>query len=125
MIKISQHGSFKNTENFFKRSQKINIKNILEKYGKEGVSALTSATPLETGLTASSWDYEIHYKKGIYEIVWTNSNINDGIPIVILIQYGHSTKNGTFVKGKDFINPALKPVVNKLADEIWREVKSL
>lgn len=95
---------------------------ILDKYGQAGVNALSAATPIDSGATASSWYYEITESKGNYTITWSNSNVADGVPIVILIQYGHATKNGGYVQGIDFINPTLKPMFKKIADDAWMEV---
>ncbi len=87
-----------------------------------GVDALSAATPVDTGLTASSWGYEIHSSGATSSIVWTNSNVNDGIPIAILIQYGHGTRSGAYVQGRDFINPAMRSVFDNIANAVWKEV---
>ena len=97
----------------------------LDKYGRKGVKALSLATPVDTGKTASSWDYEIHYYKGGASIVWTNSNVNKGENIAVLLQYGHGTRNGGYVQGRDYINPALRPIFDEIADSAWKEVTSL
>ena len=102
--------------------KKKNARQILNKYGKRGVDALSKNTPVETGVTAASWNYEIHESKGKYEIVWTNSNVNKGVSIAVLIQYGHGTRNGRYVSGIDYINPALAKIFDQMADEVWREV---
>lgn len=123
LIEISHKGNFQKVERFFKRMLKPNVWKILDKYGRYGVEALTAATPVDTGLTAASWSYEIQEADGSYSIIWKNSNnTRDGVPIVILLQYGHGTRCGTYVKGIDFINPALKPVFDSIADILWREV---
>lgn len=96
---------------------------IFDKYGKEGVAALSAATPVDTGKTAASWDYEVIYSKGDVSIVWTNSNIYRGIPIALIIQMGHATKSGTYVQGRDYINPAIRPIFDRMADELWKEVE--
>lgn len=124
MFKVKHRGSFKNTEKFLKKAQRNNFFSSLDKYGRMGVSALASATPIESGKTASSWDYEIHKSQGGVSIRWTNSNINDGVPIAILIQVGHGTRNGGYVQGRDYINPAIRPIFDKLANEVWKEVTS-
>lgn len=124
MITIEQKGSFKNTDNFLKSMSEKSIYKTLEKYAREGVSALSAATPVESGLSADSWDYEIKNIPGSYSITWTNTNLVNGVPVVILLQYGHGTKSGTYVEGIDFINPALRPIFNKISNEAWREVKS-
>ena len=122
MIVIKQSGSFKNTERFLSRASKLNVRNVLERYGKQGVAALASATPVDSGLTANSWGYEVHVSKNSYSIVWTNSNIVNGVPIAILLQYGHATKNGGYVQGRDYINPAIRPIFDRIAEELWKEV---
>lgn len=96
----------------------------LEKYAQEGVAALSSATPVDSGLTAASWDYEIVKKKGAISIYWTNSNINAGVPIAVILQYGHGTNNGGYVQGRDYINPAIRPIFDKIAENAWKEVTS-
>ena len=122
MIVIKQSGSFKNTKRFLSRASQLNIRNVLDRYGREGVVALASATPVDTGLTANSWGYEVHISKNMYSIVWTNSNIVNGVPIAILLQYGHATKNGGYVQGRDYINPAIRPIFDRIAQEVWKEV---
>ena len=98
---------------------------ILDKYGREGVSALASATPTDTGKTASSWYYQIERRNGSVAIVFLNSHINQGIPIAIILQYGHGTGTGGWVEGRDYINPAIRPLFDKAANELWREVTKL
>jgi len=96
----------------------------LESYGREGVNALANATPNESGLTAASWDYEVINKGGSWTVVWTNSHIVDGTPLVILLQYGHGTGTGGYVQGRDFINPAIRPIFDRIADDVWKAVTS-
>ena len=123
LVSVTHSGSFKNVERFFKRMLKRDIYKALDFYGQKGVEALSAATPVDTGLTAASWKYEIQEANGSYSLVWTNSNIaNNGMPIVLLLQYGHGTKSGGYVKGIDFINPALKPVFDSIAEVLWKEV---
>lgn len=123
MITIRQEGDFSNLTNFFERCLSLIEKSNLDEYGRRGVEALSSATPVDTGETASSWSYKVVRRVGSASIVFSNSNLtNEGTPIAILIQYGHGTKNGGYVEGIDYINPALKPVFQNMADEIWREV---
>lgn len=124
MIRIRQSGDFDKTEKFLKRIRQADFTKGLEKYAKAGVSALASATPVDSGLTAASWDYEIHRSKGRVVIYWTNSNINDGVKIAVILQYGHGTNNGGYVQGIDYINPALRPIFDKIANEAWKEVTS-
>lgn len=125
MFEIRQKGNFEKTEKFLERAKKNDFFSSLEKYGRAGVSALSAATPVDSGKTASSWDFEIHYSKGSVSISWTNSNINDGVPIAIILQYGHGTRNGGYVQGRDYINPAIRPIFDKIADSVWKEVTSL
>ena len=122
MIRVKCTGDFNNTMKFLERARKLSITDILNRYGQEGVKALSAATPKDTGDTASKWGYEITTGKNKHPITWTNDSISDGIPIVILIQYGHGTKNGGYVSGVDFINPAIQSVMNRIADSIWKEV---
>lgn len=122
MISIKQRGDFKKTEQFLKKSLGRNYLSVLEKYAKQGVSALSAATPVKTGLTASSWGYEIIQNKGSISIVWKNSNVQNGVNIALILQYGHGTRNGGYVKGINYINPALKPIFDKMADAAWKEV---
>ena len=97
----------------------------LDKYGREGVAALASATPVSTGLTANSWDYKIERKNGSATITFYNTNIQNGVPIAIILQYGHGTRNGGWVQGRDYINPAIQPIFDKIAEHAWREVTKL
>lgn len=125
MIAFRNKGDFKNTENFLKKSLGINYRSILKKYAKEGVERLSAATPKESGETASSWSYEIIQNGSSLSIVWNNSNIQNGVNIAIILQYGHGTRNGGYVAGRDYINPALKPIFDDLARAAWKEVSSL
>lgn len=125
MITFVHHGDFKHTERFLKGASREDYLKVLDKYGREGVAALSAASPVDSGLTSESWDYEIQNGNGSYRIVWTNSNINDGVPIAVIIQYGHGTGTGGYVEGRDYINPAMKSVFDKMADEAWREVTKL
>lgn len=123
MITIKQSGSFNNTEKFLKKLSKKVSDKTLKKYGEAGVAALSAATPVDTGLTASSWYYEIVRTKTGLTIEFHNSNVQRGVPIAIILQYGHATRNGGWVEGIDYINPALKPVFDKMASDLWKEVK--
>lgn len=121
---VKNKGDWNNTLGFLHRVKKIDTEKILDKYGKLGVEALQVATPKDTGLTAASWDYEVKRTDNGYSLSFYNSNMAEaGMPVAILIQYGHGTSAGTYVRGVDYINPALKPVFDKMADEILREVK--
>ena len=122
MISFRQKGDFSKTKRYFERVKAAARLSILDKYGREGVAALASATPMETGKTASSWFYEISHDKGSATITFSNSNINKGVPIAIILQYGHGTGTGGWVEGRDYINPAIQPIFDKSANEAWKEV---
>lgn len=124
LIRIKSKGNFEKTEKYLKKIQNGSYLNVLERYAQQGVDALASATPVDTGLTANSWSYEIHRSKASTIIYWTNSNLVDQIPVAILLQYGHATRNGGYVLGRDFINPAIRPIFDKMANEMWKEVTS-
>ncbi len=121
-IKITQKGDFSRTFSFLKQIQKIPSTKIIEKYGKLGVKALSSATPKDTGLTARSWYYRIEQTRTSITLSFCNSNVNNGVPIAVVIQYGHGTRNGGWVEGFDYINPAIQPIFIKLTEELWKEV---
>lgn len=124
-ITVSSKGDFSKVNTYFERlKEKIKI-GILDKYGRAGVSALASATPIETGLAASSWTYEIERGGGFARIIFSNTDIENGFPVAIMLQYGHGTGTGGWVEGRDYINPAIQPIFDKIADEAWREVTSL
>ena len=122
MISFRQKGDFSKLTNFLERAKEGVKLGSLDKFGKEGVAALASATPKESGLTANSWYYEIENKKGSVTISFHNSNIQNGVPIAIILQYGHGTGTGGWVQGRDYINPAVRPIFDKIANEAWREV---
>lgn len=124
MIKITQKGDFKKTSNFFDRILHLNTMNRLRNYGEMGVTALAEATPKDTGRTADSWSYQVEKTNGGYSITWLNSSENQGVSIAILLQYGHATVSGGWVEGRDYINTALKPVFEAMADDMWQEVTS-
>ena len=125
MITIKQEGNFKNTERFFSRAQNLRLHTILENYGRKGVAALASATPKDTGETASSWDYKISITQKGYTISWINRHEENGIMPAILIQYGHGTGTGGYIQGLDYINPAMKPIFDDVANAISKEVSNL
>ena len=125
MIKVTNKGDFSKLTRYFVNLKKTIKTKDLERFGKEGVAALQSTTPQDTGLTARSWYYEIEIKNGRATISFNNSNIQNGVPIAIILQYGHGTRNGGWVEGRDYINPALRPVFDKIATDAWREVTSL
>lgn len=123
MLVIEQKGDFRKLNSFFQRMLKIAHMSILDKYGKKGVAALSAATPIDTGETANSWYYEVVPEKdGVSKLIFSNTNVNEGVNVAIILQYGHATRGGTWVEGIDYINPALAPVMKELSDELWREV---
>ena len=122
LIKIKHKGNFNKTEKFFNRVLKREYLNILGNYGEMGVLALRNATPSESGKTADSWDFGIEEGKGMVTLYWTNSNENQGANIAILLIYGHGLQNGGYVQGVDFVNPAMRPIFEKIANECWKEV---
>lgn len=124
MIGITSEGDFKNTEKFLKKVKEGRYMDVLDKYGNVGVSALAQATPKRTGKTAASWGYEIQKERGGYVIYWTNNNSNKDFYVAIALQYGHGTRNGGYVMGRDYINPAMRPVFDKIAEDAWKEVTS-
>ena len=125
MIRFNHRGGFGKTERFLNLLRGQKYLNVLHKYGQEGVRALASATPVGSGKTASSWTYKIEQTKTRTTIFWTNTNTNDGANIALLLQYGHGTGTGGFVRGIDYINPAMAPIFEQIAREAWREVTSL
>lgn len=125
MINFRQKGDFSKLTRFLERAKETVRLGDLNKYGREGVAALSSATPIDTGLTADSWYYEIENKNGSAKISFYNSNIQNGVPIAIILQYGHGTGTGGWVQGRDYINPAIQPIFDKIANEAWREVTKL
>jgi len=125
MIEFKQFGDFKKSNRFLSGINRIRYNAILNKYGRDGVRALAAATPVDSRETASSWDYKVSIKKGQFSVTWINSNVIDGVPIAILLQYGHATRNGGYVQGRDYINPALKPIFDRLAQEAWKEITRL
>lgn len=122
LIVFRQKGNFKNTERFLKRASRFNLDQILDQYGREGVAALKQATPKDTGLTANSWYYKVSRTQDKITITWSNSNIQNGVPIAVILQYGHGTRNGGYVEGIDYINPAMKPIFDRIAARAWEEV---
>lgn len=123
VICVSHKGDFKHLEKFLRTvKDSAFIPKVLERYGQKGVDALASATPTRTGLTAASWTYDIHRSSGQYEIVFRNTNQNKGVYIAVILQYGHGTGTGGYVVGRDYINPAIQPIFDEIADAAWREV---
>lgn len=122
MISFRQQGDFSKLTRYFEKLKESVKLGELDKYGREGVAALQSATPVDTGLTASSWSYEIEHKNGSVSIGFYNTNVDKGVPIAIILQYGHGTRNGGWVQGRDYINPAIQPIFDKITENAWKEV---
>lgn len=122
MVTFKHKGDFSKTIRCLSRAKGLDPAAMLDRYGREGVAALAAATPIDSGQTANSWYYEIERSKGSATITFLNSNINQGVPIAIILQYGHGTGTGGWVQGRDYINPAIQPIFDKIADEAWREV---
>lgn len=125
MISFRQKGDFLKLTRYLEKAQKVIQIDDLDKYGRQGVAALESATPVDTGLTSKSWKYEINRNKNSVSISFYNTNIQNGIPIAIILQYGHGTRNGGWVQGRDYINPAIQPIFDEIAKSAWKEVKSI
>lgn len=123
-VNFEVSGGFTKTERFLNRMKRREYLNVLDEFGRDGVQALRNATPVYSGATAEAWDYEIKRTRNYTEIVWTNSNINDGVPIAVILQYGHGTGTGGYVQGRDYINPAIRPVFDKIAEKAWKVVTS-
>lgn len=124
MISFNIRGSFKNMESFLKKSSKVDILKIMDSCGQRGVVALSSATPVDSGRAKSSWSYKATKKGNIYSLAWYNSDNENGFPVVIMLQYGYGTGTGGFVEGRDYINPAIRPIFDDLSHKIWRAVTS-
>ena len=125
MIVFKQKGDFSKVTKYLQKAKKgVNLRS-LEKYAEAGVQALKRSTPVNTGLTANSWYYKIESKNGIIEISFCNSNIQNGVPIAIILQYGHATGNGGWVEGRDYINPSVQPIFDELTKQAWKEVSEL
>jgi hypothetical protein len=122
-IVFKNKGRFEKTTSFLSRNQNMDPRRIMAKYGRIGVEKLSIATPKDTGETAASWSYEIVQTDAGWQLAFNNSKVTrDGVPVAILLQYGHGLKNGSYVRGTDFINPALKPIFEKMAEDLWNEV---
>lgn len=125
MITLRHKGDFSKIDRYLERVKEAARVGILDRYGQEGVSALASATPVDSGTTAGSWFYTIERQNGSAAIIFNNSHINKGVPIAIILQYGHGTGTGGYVQGRDYINPAVQPLFDKIAEDAWREVTKL
>lgn len=122
MFKFVSKGDWSKTSSFLEKCKDIFKNNSFDKYGREGVIALESATPKETGATANAWSYEVQRSGSQVSIIWKNSNEPNGFPVAVMLQFGHGTGTGGYVRGIDYINPAMRPVFEKIADDLWREV---
>lgn len=122
MITIIQTGDFNKTEEYLSRLSKLELSQVLNKYGTLGVNALSNATPVDTGLTSESWYFTTETRRGYYSIIWHNRHMVNGKNIAVLIQYGHGTRNGGYVQGRDYIMPAMRPIFDQIAAEAWKEV---
>lgn len=125
IIEFTEKGDFNNTERYLNHLKKSDLLSVLSKYGSIGVNALSNATPTRSGLTAASWSYSIEQRPGYYSIRWHNGNVRNGIPIAVLIQYGHGTGTGGYVEGRDYIMPAIRPVFDQIAAEAAKEVTKI
>lgn len=124
MITVTHTGSYSNIDKFLKFISQEKYLRSIYKYTKKGVEALSNATPVDSGKTASSWNSEVIIGTNSINIYWNNDNINKGVNIAVILQYGHGTRNGGYVQGRDYINPAIRPVFDKMAEELWKEVTS-
>lgn len=125
MISFRHKGDFSKLSKFLEKAKEAVRLGDLDRYGREGVAALSSATPIDSGLTAKSWYYKIERTNGSVKISYFNSNVQNGVPIAVILQYGHGTRNGGWVQGRDYINPAIRPIFDKIANDAWREVTKL
>ena len=125
MISFNQKGDFSKLTRYLEQVKVSVNRSVLDKYGREGVAALSAATPVDSGETANSWYYEIEIQNGSAKITFLNSHINDGVPIAIILQYGHGTGTGGWVEGRDYINPAVQPIFDAITEEAWKEVTKL
>lgn len=122
IVSVTQRGNFKKTERFFHKLIEHHYAHKLDRYGQRGVEALTAATPKDTGDTAGHWSYEIVEEPGRTSLWWRNDRVNNGVNIAVILQYGHGTRNGGYVQGVDYINPALRPIFQEMADTAWKEI---
>jgi hypothetical protein len=124
MFRLKTSGSFRNTERFLQNAAKINFRSIVESAAQEGVRALANATPIDSGLAAESWDVLIEGGRSGIRITWINTDVESGFPVAIMLQYGYGTGTGGYVQGRDYINPAIRPIFDKIADRVWKAVTS-
>lgn len=122
MIGVRVKGDFRHLTDFLNQSKNLHAFKFLEHYGEIGVAALRSVTPTDTGLTANSWRYEIVRTDGTVKLIFLNSNVQNGVPIAVILQYGHATGGGGWIEGRDYINPALQPIFDQIAEDAWKEI---
>lgn len=122
LITFTEKGDFSKTERYLSKLKKAERLAVLNKYGSLGVAALSNATPVDTRLTAESWSFSIQQRPGYYSIRWHNSHVEDGVPIAVILQYGHGTGTGGYVQGRDYIMPAIRPIFDQIVAEAWKEV---
>lgn len=122
MISYTVSGDFRNTDRFLKKMSKMDFARVLQGVAQKGVQALSAATPVDSGLTANSWGYEIKRTRASFTITWTNSHVENGFPVAIGLQYGHGTGTGGYVRGRDYINPAMRPIFEQILADLWTEV---
>lgn len=125
MITFRSKGDFSKTVRYLEKVKNAKMNSIFDKYGQDGVAALASATPVDSGETANSWNYKVEIQNGSATISFYNTHVNQGVPIAIILQYGHGTGTGGWVKGRDYINPAIQPIFDKIVNEAWKEVTSI
>lgn len=122
MVTLTSNGDFRKLTSFFNKCLEAVNLGVLDKYGRLGVQALAAATPIDTGRTASSWEYKIKHTDTGASLEFWNSNVNNGVPIALILQYGHATGTGGWVEGRDYINPALLPVFDGILNDVWKEI---
>lgn len=125
MLYVTSQGDFSKTQKFLAKLARPNIIERLKAYGSMGVDALSAATPKDSGKTSGSWGYEVKQSGKTYSIVWTNTNVVNGVSIAVILQYGHGTGTGGYVKGRDYINPAIQPIMDRIAEDVWKVVASV
>lgn len=125
MITFRHKGDYSKATRWLEKLKEVTRRGILDQYGRAGVEALSSATPVASGTTAASWSYEIEHSAGSAKLIFTNSNVNDGVNIAVILQYGHGTGTGGWIQGRDYINPAIQPIFDEITDAAWKEVTSV
>jgi hypothetical protein len=123
-LEFTSSGDFSNTDRLLASLGKLDISSVLHSFGQQGVDALARATPVESGLTAASWDFEVTQTSSKWTITWLNHHVNQGVPIAVILEYGHGTGTGGYVQGRDYINPAMRPIFDQIAQQAWKAVTS-